>query len=193
MRKWFVLFACAALVSVSVSSRSVAEDKKDAGPVLNHKMKTLDGKEVDLSKYKGKVVLFVNVASQCGATPQYEPLQALHAKYAKDGLAIVGVPCNQFGKQEPGTEKEIADFCEKNYKVTFDMLAKVDVNGENATPLYKYLTSKDAYPKDAGNVKWNFEKFLISRDGKVVNRFRTPVDPGSDEVVKAIEAELANK
>ena len=117
----------------------------------------------------------------------------MHEKYGAEGLAVIGVPCNQFGEQEPGTEKEIVAFCEKNYKVTFDMLAKVDVNGDAQAPLFKYLTSEAAYPKDAGKVKWNFEKFLIGKDGKVAARFRTGVKPSDPAVVKAIEAELAKK
>jgi glutathione peroxidase len=170
-----------------------AEEKAPAGP-LNVKMKTLDGKEVNLAKkYKGKVVLLVNVASECGLTPQYEQLQELHGKYGDEGLAIVGVPCNQFGEQEPGSAKEIAEFCTANYGVEFDMLAKVDVNGEKAVPLYKYLTSKDKNPKMAGPIKWNFEKFLFNRDGQVVARFEPKVKPDAPEVLKAIEAELAKK
>jgi glutathione peroxidase len=159
---------------------------------LNVEMETLEGKKVNLAKkYKGKVVLLVNVASKCGNTPQYEQLQALHEKYGKEGLAVVGVPCNQFGKQEPGTAAEIAEFCEKNYGVEFDLLAKVDVNGENAVPLYKYLTSKETDPKFAGKIPWNFEKFLFSRDGQVVARFNHKTKPDAPEVIKAIESELA--
>lgn len=161
---------------------------------LDVEMNTLDGEKVNLAqRYKGKVVLLVNVASKCGNTPQYKPLEALHEKYAKQGLAIVGVPCNQFGKQEPGTAKEIAEFCEQNYGVKFDMMAKVDVNGENAVPLYKYLTSEKADPKFAGKIPWNFEKFLFNRDGKVVARFNHKTKPDSPEVVAAIEKELAKK
>ncbi|HEX4414819.1 MAG TPA: glutathione peroxidase [Lacipirellulaceae bacterium] len=157
-------------------------------------MQTLDGKKVNLAeKYKGKVVLLVNVASKCGNTPQYKPLEALYEKYGSQGLAIVGVPCNQFAKQEPGTASEISEFCTKNYGVTFDMLSKVDVNGDEAAPLYKTLTSKDSDPNHAGKITWNFEKFLFDRNGKVVERFAPKTKPDSPEVVKAIEAELAKK
>lgn len=157
-------------------------------------MKTLEGKDVNLAKkYDGKVVLLVNVASQCGNTPQYAPLQALHAKYAKQGLAIVGVPCNQFGHQEPGTSEEIAKFCETQYGVKFDLLAKVEVNGENACELYKFLTSKEKNSKFGGNIPWNFEKFLFNREGQVVARINHRVQPDAPEVVQAIEAELAKK
>ncbi len=133
-------------------------DKK-VPAVLNFKMKNLAGKEIDLAAHQGKVVLIVNVASACGYTPQYEGLQALHQKYAKDGLVVVGVPCNDFGKQEPGTSDEIAEFCKKNYGVTFEMLGKVTVKGDGAAPLYKHLTSKDTNSRFAGPIKWNFTKF----------------------------------
>ena len=193
MRNWFAAIAAAVLMVGVVSTVQSKENAKEAGPVLSHKMNSLQGKPVDLSQYQGKVVLIVNVASECGATPQYEPIQALYEKYKDQGLVVLGFPCNQFGQQEPGTSQEISTFCQDNYGVTFDMFEKIEVNGENQAPLYKYLTSKEAYPADPGPVKWNFEKFLIGRDGKVVKRFRTPVNPGSDEVVKAIEAELQKK
>ena len=161
---------------------------------LDQDMKTLDGEEINLAeRYEDQVVLLVNVASQCGLTPQYRALQALHERYAERGLAIVGVPCNQFGQQEPGTHEEIARFCERNYGVEFDMLAKVDVNGQNACPLYKYLTSEETNGELAGEISWNFEKFLFNRDGEVVARFKPRVKPDSKEVVKAIEGELAQE
>jgi glutathione peroxidase len=173
-------------------------DEKDKGDkkvpaVLNFKMKTLDGKETDLSQYQGKVVLFVNVASQCGYTPQYKGLQQLHDKYAKDGLVIIGVPANEFGAQEPGTDQEIATFCSTNYGVKFPMLSKVVVKGAGICPLYKYLTSKETNPKLGGEIQWNFTKFLIARAGTIVNRFEPDVEPESAEMTKAIEAELKKK
>jgi glutathione peroxidase len=168
--------------------------KAQGAKALDHEMKTIQGKKVNLAeKYQGKVVMLVNVASKCGATPQYEQLQALHEKYGKKGLAIVGVPCNQFGKQEPGTEAQIVEFCKGTYGVEFDMLAKVDVNGEDAAPLYKYLTSEKTDPKFPGKIKWNFEKFVFDREGNVVARFDTKTKPDSKEVVEVIEAELAKK
>lgn len=182
-----VLTACA------LPAFSDDQGGKTVPPVLNFKMKSLDGKDVDLSQYQGKVVLFVNVASRCGYTPQYKGLQALHDKYAKEGLAIVGVPANNFGKQEPGTNEEIAEFCDKNYGVKFDMLAKVEVKGDDQTPLYKYLTSKETDPKFGGPIKWNFTKFLISRKGEIVNRFESGVAPESPKLIAAVEAELAKK
>ena len=191
--KSFALTLCAFSV-LAVGMFVSAEDKKSdekTPPLLKHEMKSLTGKKVDLGKYKGKVLLVVNVASQCGATPQYKPLEALHEKYNEKGLAVLGFPCNQFGNQEPDSDEVVADFCQKNYGVKFDMFSKVDVNGDKAADFYKQLTSKEAFPKDSGKVNWNFEKFLISKEGKVVGRFRTSVEPNAEEVVKAIEAELA--
>lgn len=183
------LLLCATLVLPSIA----AEKEEKVAPALDFKMKSLDGKDVDLSKYQGKVVLMVNTASKCGLTPQYEQLEALHEKYADKGLAILGFPANEFGKQEPGTDSEIGEFCQKNYGVKFDMFSKVVVKGDGQCPLYQFLTSKDTNPKFAGPIKWNFEKFLINRDGEVVARFAPPVVPDSDEVVAAIEAELDKK
>ncbi|HEY7310794.1 MAG TPA: glutathione peroxidase [Gemmataceae bacterium] len=174
-----------------------AEDKdkgdKKVGPALNFKMKAIDGKEVDLSKYQGKVVLFVNVASRCGNTPQYEGLQKLYDKYGKEGLVVIGVPANEFGKQEPGTDAEIAKFCKSEYNVTFPMMSKVVVKGKGICPLYKYLTDKETDPKFGGDIPWNFEKFLIGRNGEVVNRFNHRVKPENEKVVTAIEEELKKK
>ena len=183
------------LSGLLIGSFAPADEKGDkkVPPVLNFKMKNLAGKEIELSQYRGKPVLIVNVASQCGYTPQYKGLQALHDKYAKDGLVVLGVPSNDFGQQEPGDSKEIAEFCEKNYGVKFDILEKVVVKGEEQVPLYKYLTSKETNPKFAGEIKWNFTKFLISRDGEIVSRFEPAVKPESEKVIKAIEAELAKK
>jgi glutathione peroxidase len=171
-----------------------AKVKANASSPLNQEMQTLDGKEVNpAEKYAGKVVLLVNVASKCGLTKQYKELQALHDKYAEQGLAIVGVPCNQFNGQEPGSAEEIAAFCDKEYGVEFDLLSKVDVNGDGACPLYKSLTSEATNPKSPGPIQWNFEKFLFNRQGELVARFSPRVTPDSQEVVAAIEAELATK
>ena len=176
--------------------RAMAEESKGnegaVAPekVLDFKMKALDGKEVDLNQYRGDVVLVVNVASECGLTPQYKQLQALHEKYSSKGLRVLGFPCNQFGKQEPGNSEEIRDFCSSNYGVTFDLFEKVDVNGDDACPLYKLLTRLDAKPKGAGDVSWNFEKFLIDRDGKVVHRFEPQTKPDDPVLVGVIEGEL---
>ena len=153
----------------------------------------IDGSPDLLGVLRGKVALAVNVASQCGLTPQYEELEALHEKYAQKGLAVVGVPCNQFGKQEPGSDAEILEFCQSTYNVKFDLLSKVDVNGETACPLYKHLTSVETKPTGAGKISWNFEKFVIGKDGKVAARFAPRTAPDAPEVIKTIEEELAKK
>jgi glutathione peroxidase len=177
-------------VAIALTAGSLPAAEK-ASPVLDHKVKTIKGEEVDLTKYQGKVLLVVNVASKCGATPQYEQLESLNDKYKDKGLAVLGFPCNQFGKQEPGTEEDIVKFCKSTYDVSFDMFAKIDVNGPEASPVYKTLTSKETDPKFAGDIKWNFEKFLIGRNGEIVARFPTGTKPDAPEVVKAIETELA--
>ena len=182
-----------ALLAPALLRAADSKETKKVPAVLSFKMKALDGKEVELSRYQGKVVLFVNVASQCGYTPQYEALQKLHEKYGKDGLAIVGVPANEFGKQEPGSNEEIAKFCESKYGVKFDMFAKTVVKGDGQCPLYQFLTSKETNPKFAGDITWNFEKFLVSRDGEVVARFNPRIKPDAPEVVKKIEQELNKK
>jgi glutathione peroxidase len=182
------------VMTTSATAKDAPKEKAATKSPLNEEMETLEGKKVNLAeKYKGKVVLLVNVASKCGYTKQYEQLEAMHEKFGKDGLAIVGVPCNQFGGQEPGTAKDIAEFCSTTYGVKFDMLGKVDVNGEQAAPLYKYLTSEKTDPKFHGKIGWNFEKFLFNREGEVVARFPSKVKPDAPEVVKAIETELAKK
>ena len=169
------------------------EDSGKVPAALNFKMKTLDGKDVDLSDYQGKVVLIVNVASRCGLTPQYKELQALHEKYSGEGLVILGFPCNQFGSQEPGTAEEIQKFCAANYGVKFAMFSKVSVNGDEACDLYKHLTALSTQPVGAGKISWNFEKFLVGRKGDVVARFAPRTKPDAAELVSLIEAELAKK
>jgi glutathione peroxidase len=164
-----------------------------APAALDFKVKSLGGEEVDLGAYRGKVVMMVNVASKCGLTPQYEQLQALHEKYGPKGLAILGFPCNQFGQQEPGTADEIKQFCKINYGVTFALFRKIEVNGDGAAPLYKHLTALETKPKGAGKISWNFEKFILDRNGQVVARFAPRTKPDDPEVLKVIEAELAKK
>jgi glutathione peroxidase len=157
---------------------------------LDFRMKTLAGPEADLAAYRGKVVLMVNVASECGFTPQYRGLENLHERYAPKGLRILGFPSNDFGRQEPGTDEQIRAFCQTNYGVGFDMFSKVAVRGDEKTPLYAWLTSPETNPASPGEVEWNFEKFLIGRDGKIAGRFPSKVDPESPELVDAIEAAL---
>ncbi|MCS6885825.1 MAG: glutathione peroxidase [Acidobacteriota bacterium] len=158
---------------------------------LNFKVRSIDGREVDLCSYKGKVVLIVNTASECGFTPQYKGLQELYLRYKDRGLAVLGFPSNDFGGQEPGSNGEIKLFCEKNYKVTFDMFSKVSIKGENKIPLYKYLTSGGGNPKLAGEVTWNFNKFLIDRQGRLHSRYPSSTEPLSKELVSTIEKLLA--
>ena len=185
-----LLVLCVSLVgTVLAMSNAMAEDKKDgsAKSVLDYSMKSLGGQPVELQKYKGKVVLVVNTASKCGLTPQYTELQDLYEKYKDRGLVVLGFPCNQFGIQEPGSAKEISEFCTKNYGVTFDMFDKVEVNGDGACELYKTLTGLDLKPKGSGSVKWNFEKFLIDREGQAVARFDPRTSPDDETIVAEIE------
>jgi len=156
-----------------------------ASSVHEFTLNTIDGKPAPLAAYKGKVLLLVNVASKCGYTPQYTGLQSLYAKYKDKGLVIVGVPANNFGGQEPGTNEEIATFCSRTYKVTFPIMSKVSVKGADQTPLYQYLTANNG-----GDVKWNFTKFLVGKDGKPVQRFEPGVTPDSPELAQAIEKAL---
>jgi glutathione peroxidase len=158
--------------------------------VHDFKAKTIDGKEQSLAEYSGKVLLVVNVASQCGLTPHYAGLQELYEKFGNRGLVVLGFPCNQFGSQEPGTEAEIKTFCETRYGVDFPLFAKVDVNGQNRHPLYEYLTEQATQPDSAGDIQWNFAKFLVDRTGQVVARFAPPTAPASEEIVGAIEKVL---
>jgi glutathione peroxidase len=147
--------------------------------IHDFKAKTIDGKEISLADYKGKPLLIVNVASRCGFTPQYEGLEKLYEKYKDRGFEILGFPCNQFGAQEPGTEAEIKSFCDLNYGVTFPLFAKIDVNGPNAHPLYKYLTHDKPGILGTEAIKWNFTKFLIDRNGEPVKRYGSAEKPES--------------
>jgi glutathione peroxidase len=152
-------------------------------------LNSIDGKPAPLADYKGKVVLIVNVASQCGYTPQYTALESIYEKYKAQGFVILGFPANNFGAQEPGTNEEIKTFCTRKYSVTFPMYAKISVKGEDQAPLYAYLT-KQTGPTIAGDIKWNFTKFLVDRDGNVVQRFESAVTPDSPELTSAIEKQL---
>lgn len=154
-------------------------------------VKTIDGRDQSLKDYAGKVLLVVNVASRCGLTPQYTALEALHRKYSSRGFSVLGFPCNDFGAQEPGTEREIKEFCTTNYDVTFPLFSKVHVKGGEQAPVYEFLTSVDAPPKGTGEVVWNFEKFLVDKQGKVVARFIPPTGPLDAEITTAIDQALA--
>lgn len=162
-----------------------------ASSVYDFTLNSIDGAAAPLSSFKGKVVLLVNVASKCGYTPQYAGLEKLYETYKDKGFVIVGVPANNFGAQEPGSNEEIKTFCSRNYNVTFPMMSKVSVKGTDTTPLYQYLTDKSANPKTGGEIKWNFTKFLVDKKGNVINRFESAVTPESTDLVKAVEAALA--
>jgi glutathione peroxidase len=153
-------------------------------------VKTLDGQDASLKDHAGQALLIVNVASKCGLTPQYEALEKLHETYKDRGFSVIGVPCNQFMGQEPGTSDEIAEFCSATYGVTFPLLEKTDVNGAQQHPLFAQLNQQVDAAGEAGDVKWNFEKFLVSPTGEVVGRFRPQVTPDSPEVIAAIEGLL---
>jgi glutathione peroxidase len=185
------LFLISCLFLGSISTMSQAQEPKKS--IYQFQVTTIDGQKIDLAKYKGKVVVIVNVASECGYTDQYKALQALHAKHGKDGLAILAFPCNDFGGQEPGNEAKIKEFAKKNYGVEFDLFSKVKILGKDAVPLYKFLTSKDANPKKSGDVKWNFEKFIIGRDGTIAARFLSDVEPDSKDFQDLLRKELEKK
>jgi glutathione peroxidase len=163
----------------------------EAHSIYDFTMKSIDGQPVSLRSYSGKVVLLVNVASKCGFTPQYAGLEAVYEKYKDRGLVIVGIPANNFAQQEPGTDEEIKKFCSNKYNVSFPMMSKVSVLGDDKTPLYQFLTDKSANPQIGGDIKWNFTKFLFDRNGNPVARFEPAVKPDSPEVTAAIEATLS--
>ena len=186
------IFLCASIFLALNSTR--ANDNLKNGEKMNSvhdfTLKDIDGKDVSLSQYRGKVLLLVNVASRCGLTPQYEGLQALYSKYKGKGLEILGFPANNFAGQEPGTNEEIKSFCSLKYNVTFPIFSKISVKGEDIHPLFKYLTDKETDPEFGGDIKWNFNKFLVDKNGKVIARFEPKVTPESEEVAKAIEKAL---
>ena len=185
---WVVAAASALLVAAA----GPADDaSRKANSVLDFKVKDIDGKEVDLAKYRGDVLLVVNTASKCGYTPQYEGLEGIYEKYKDKGFQVLAFPANEFGKQEPGTDPEIKDFCKKNYNVQFPVFSKIVVKGEGIHPLYKYLTSSETNPNYAGDIPWNFTKFLVNRKGEVIARFPPKDTPESPQVTKAIETALA--
>src|ERR1700744_4832475 len=182
MRKFLAFFGlCIAAVALAVPTKSV----------YSFTLQSIEGQPVSLRSYHGKVLMLVNVASKCGFTPQYAGLESLYEKYKDKGFVIVGVPANNFAQQEPGTNEEIKKFCSGKYNVTFPMMAKVSMLGDDQTPLYTYLTAKDTDPDHAGDIKWNFTKFLVGRDGKIVARFEPATKPDSPEVAAAVEAALS--
>jgi glutathione peroxidase len=168
------------------AATAMAADKS----VYDFTLNTIDGQPAPLSAYKGKVVLLVNVASRCGFTPQYTALESVYEKYRDRGFLIVGIPANNFGSQEPGTNQEIKTFCSSKYNVTFPMMSKISVKGSDEAPLYQFLTDKTAHPQTGGDIQWNFTKFLIGPDGHILARFEPEVTPDSPQVISAIEAAL---
>lgn len=186
------LFAALALAAVTAPADAEAGTQgASSAPIYRFEMKRLDGKPQSLGAYAGKVMLVVNTASKCGLTPQYQGLQQLHERYGAKGLAVLGFPANDFLWQEPGGSAQIAEFCSLNYGVSFPMFEKIAVKGKAQAPLYKYLTSKDTNPRFAGAIGWNFEKFLVGRNGEVVARFSPKTPPTAPEVIAAIEAAIA--
>jgi len=179
----FVVLALVIIVAGSVFA---------ASNIYDFTLPSIDGRPMPLADFKGKVVLVVNVASRCGYTPQYSALEALYEKYKDQGFVIVGFPANNFGAQEPGTNQEIKTFCSRKYSVTFPLYSKVSVKGDDQTPLYQYLT-KQTDPPIAGEIKWNFTKFLVDRNGHVIQRFESAVRPDSKEVISAVEKQLSQK
>jgi glutathione peroxidase len=215
IRKFALCGCLAAVASLSVAGLSLAADEKPAKPAkaaarvaapadiikeptteaaknspLSHKLKDIDGKEVDLAQYKGKVVMLVNVASKCGNTPQYEQLEALNKKYKEQGLVIIGIPANEFGKQEPGSDADIKEFCTSRYNVSFPMMSKIVVKGEGIHPLYQQLTSTEGF---AGPVQWNFQKYLVDRNGAVIAKIGARTKPDAPQVIAILEKALAAK
>ncbi len=180
------LLLAAAAFAGAFMTLAAAKEKPDAG-VLGFTMKNIDGEDVPLSKYKGKVLLIVNVASECGFTPQYKDLEVLYQKYGDQGFMILGFPANNFGAQEPGTDAEIKTFCSSTYGVTFDLFSKISVKGDDQHPLYKLITSDPTY---GGDVKWNFQKYLVDRQGNLIGKYLSKVTPMSDEVTSAVEKAL---
>jgi glutathione peroxidase len=172
---------------------SASDDAKKPTGVLDFRVKDIDGKDVDLAKYKGNVFLIVNTASQCGLTPQYKDLESIYEKYKEKGFEILAFPANEFGAQEPGSNEEIKEFCSTKYKVSFPLFSKIVVKGKGIDPLYDYLTSKETNPKFSGAIPWNFTKFLVNRKGEVIARFKPQEKPSSKDVEAAIEKALAEK
>lgn len=177
------------LTIISFALATSVEDSSNADSVYEFEMENIDGEDTSLSNYEGKVLLIVNTASECGYTPQYEGLQAIYEEYRDRGFAVLGFPANNFGGQEPGTDEEIKQFCKVNYDVSFPMFSKISVKGEDQHPLFRYLTNAEN-PDFTGEIKWNFEKFLIDKNGNLIHRFRSPVKPNSGKITGAIETAL---
>lgn len=187
MKKFKLMSAFVMLAFFVLNCQSKGKDMNDSKSVYDFTVKNIDGKEINLSDYKGKVLLVVNTASECGFTPQYEGLEKLYKKFKDKGFEILAFPCNQFGGQEPGSKEEIKKFCSTQYSVTFPIFDKIEVNGDNADSLYKYLKSEQS-GLITDNIKWNFTKFLIDKNGKPVKRYASQITP--DKISTDIEKEL---
>ncbi len=183
----------ALLLLTSAAVVSAQDTAKKPACVLDFHVKDIDGKDVDLAKYKGKVLLIVNTASQCGYTPQYKDLQAIYEKYKDQGFEVLAFPANEFGAQEPGDNTQIKEFCSTRYKVAFPLFSKIVVKGSGIHPLYGFLTSDQTNPKFAGDIPWNFTKFLVNKKGEVIDRFQPADKPSSEKVTGEIEKTLAEK
>lgn len=186
-----ITFIFPAITGIVLSKNNQKELKMKS--IYDFEVRDIDGNDVKLEQFKGKVVMIVNVASKCGFTPQYEGLQKIYSQYKDKGFVILGFPANNFLNQEPGTNEEIKQFCSLNYNVTFPMFSKISVKGKDIAPLYKYLTEKDTNPEFSGDISWNFNKFLIDREGNIIARFGSRAKPGSEEVNLAIEKALKYK
>jgi glutathione peroxidase len=187
----FGVLACVVLiVGIAFWRRAPELNFPPGQTALDFTVKDISGHDVDLRRYRGKVVLVVNVASKCGFTPQYEQLNEIYKKYRDRGFVVLGFPSNDFLRQEPGTDQQIQEFCRVNFGVEFDLFSKIPVTGRDKAPLYAFLTSKKYDPRFAGSIKWNFTKFLLDREGRVVARFSPATRPDRPEVVRAIEAAL---
>jgi glutathione peroxidase len=181
------------LVAAPLAVVSAADPSKKPSSVLDFHVKDIEGKAVDLASYKGKVLLIVNTASQCGFTSQYKDLEAIYEKYKGQGFEILAFPANEFGAQEPGTNDEIKEFCSTKYNVSFPLFSKIVVKGKGIDPLYDYLTSNSTNPKFPGPIAWNFTKFLVNRKGEVIARFEPRVNPSTADVVSKVEEALVEK
>jgi len=195
MRRGFILrvLSVAPLLLMLNTGRADDRPQSKAASVLDFTMKSIDGKELALAQYKGDVLLVVNTASECGFTPQYEGLESIYERYKDKGFKVLAFPANEFGQQEPGTNEEINTFCRTKYNVSFPVFAKIVVKGAGIHPLYQFLTGKETNPKYAGEIPWNFTKFLVNRKGQVIARFAPKDEPEAPEVIKAIEAALAER
>ena len=203
MRKYIISAVIVLIAAVAVvigagmrrggDSNQPSTDGKEAKTIYDFTLKDIDGREVKLEEFRGKAVMIVNVASRCGYTPQYEGLEAVYRKYREQGFVVLGFPANNFGGQEPGSDKEIKFFCSTRYNVSFPMFSKISVKGADMHPFYQYLTAKSTNPQFAGDIKWNFNKFVVDKTGRVIARFDSDDEPESRKVTQVIEQALAAK